>query len=311
MNERKESRPGPDTGRKRVSVILLTKNAETGLPTLLDSLQEQETVLPAEILILDSDSRDRTPEIAHNRGISFHRILPEDFSHSRTRNFGVSLAKSDYIVFITQDAAPENRFWLAELIKPFGDCANLAATYSRQIPKTGCNPPEKRSIGIGAPEQDELRKIHNSADKNGRIDLWRLIRFSNVSACYRTDLLRQYPFDERLSMVEDQEWCRRILEQGFKIRYCAKSVVRHSHHFGIRQCYRRAFEYGVSYRKFMRDLPPKKLSFIRSALWESLQDALYILRDSLPLSGKISWMAKSPLWRFSESYGFYRGWHHG
>jgi hypothetical protein len=36
------------------------------------------------------------------------------------------------------------------------------------------------------------------------------VLFSNVSSCARRDLLLQFPFDERLPMVEDQEWCKRI-----------------------------------------------------------------------------------------------------
>jgi len=307
----KETLPNPTWRKIFVSVILLTRNAENTLPSLLNALQSQEADLPPEILILDSSSDDQTPEIARSRKIPLHRIDPETFSHSGTRNLGVSLAQGDYLVFITQDALPENRFWLEELLKPFRDHSTLAATYSRQVPKPGCNPLEARSVYLGAPDQDELRQLSLNSKGNRRHDLWHHIRFSNVSACYRADLLHNHPFDERLSMVEDQEWCRRMLEQGLAIYYCSKSIVRHSHNFGIRKNYRRAFEYGTAYRKFMLDSPPKKLSFIRTALWESLRDFFYISRSSMPIPGKIGWLLKSPFLRFAESYGFHRGWHHG
>ena len=41
----------------------------------------------------------------------------------------------EYVAFLTQDAIPASRLWLAELIRPFGLSDQVAAVVGRQTPR--------------------------------------------------------------------------------------------------------------------------------------------------------------------------------
>ncbi|OGW36526.1 MAG: hypothetical protein A2Y97_03535 [Nitrospirae bacterium RBG_13_39_12] len=297
-----------------VSVIILTYNGEYFLKNLLDSIYSQEIDQPIEVILIDSLSEDSTCKIAETYNIKIHAVEKKSFSHSKTRNYGVSLSKGKYIVFITQDAIPINTFWLKELIKPFENYSNLAATYSRQVPMADCNPLEAKDIYIGAPCIDEVRYSDLDLDldkKDYMGNIHRYIRFSNVSACYRGDLLRNNLFDERLKMVEDQEWAKRMIEKGYAVYYASKSIVKHSHDFSIKEIYNRFFDYGSSFKKFLLNNPPRRTSCIKATIYDSVNDIFYILNDKRRMQSKLKWICLSPFLRFSANYGLYRGWRHG
>ncbi len=70
--------------------------------------------------------------------------------------------------------------------------------------------------------------------------------FSNVNAAIRRELFARYPFAEDMIMSEDQEWSRRVLLDGYELRYVADAAVRHSHDYTLAAAFRRFFDSGVS-----------------------------------------------------------------
>ena len=62
-----------------LSVIILSFNEETNLPACLDSLAG----LHCSVFVLDSFSTDRTPQIAQDRGVSFHQHVFENYAVQR------------------------------------------------------------------------------------------------------------------------------------------------------------------------------------------------------------------------------------
>ncbi|MFN3480235.1 MAG: glycosyltransferase family 2 protein [Thermodesulfovibrionales bacterium] len=305
-------------GTGLVSIVILTYNSEKYIKNLLDVIFYQEIENPIEVIVIDSSSLDATADIIRlysgRYNVRLHTIDKSSFSHPKTRNLGSSLSNGKYIVHMTQDAIPANKLWLKELIRPFELHSAIAATYSRQVPRPDCNPIEARDIYIGAPCIDELRYADLKIDFQ-RVDylsnMHRYIRFSDVSACYRSDLLKDNPFDERLKMVEDQEWSKRMIEKGYFIYYASKSIVIHSHNFAIKETYNRFFDYGSSFKKFLSDNPPRRMSFCKATVYDSAKDALYILNDNRRWRSKLKWMCMSPLIRFAANYGLYRGWRDG
>jgi glycosyltransferase involved in cell wall biosynthesis len=297
-----------------VSIVILTFNGERYIKNLLDCLVAQESDLEREIIVIDSSSDDSTCRIVRDYDAKLHIIDRGSFSHPGTRNLGAKMAQGRYIVFLTQDALPVGPMWLGELLRPFEFIPGLAASYSRQIPRPYCNPLEARDIYIGAPCVDEIRYADFSSglqadDYKG--NMHRYIRFSNVSTCYLGELLRDNPFDERLPMVEDQEWSKRMIEKGYSVYYASKSMVLHSHDYGFRQIYRRHFDYGRSFKFFLSGHPPRRLSALKATLFDSANDLFFVLNDNRRLRSKLKWISLSPLRRFAGNYGLYRGWKHG
>lgn len=83
--------------RIRLSVCLITLNEEETLGPCLDSVSK----IADEIVILDSGSSDRTPEIARSRNATIHQHAFDGFGAQKQR--AVDLAKNDWILFLDAD----------------------------------------------------------------------------------------------------------------------------------------------------------------------------------------------------------------
>lgn len=81
-----------------ITVVIPTYNEETQLPKLLASLRAQ-TVQPAEIIVADAQSTDRTREVA----VSFGARVIDGGLPGVGRNRGAALAKTEYILFLDSD----------------------------------------------------------------------------------------------------------------------------------------------------------------------------------------------------------------
>lgn len=80
-----------------ISAVVLTKNEEKNIAACLGTLAWCD-----EIIIVDDDSCDKTPEIAKKFGAKvFQRKLGNDFS--KQRNFGLEKANGEWVLFIDAD----------------------------------------------------------------------------------------------------------------------------------------------------------------------------------------------------------------
>lgn len=94
-----------------VTAIVLTKNEEKNIVNCLEALRFSD-----ELIVIDDYSQDRTVEIAKKMNAKvFVRPLQNNFS--KQRNFGLSKAKNDWVLFVDADevVSPE----LAEEVQNF------------------------------------------------------------------------------------------------------------------------------------------------------------------------------------------------
>jgi glycosyltransferase involved in cell wall biosynthesis len=86
----------------KLTTVILTKNEERNIKECLESVKFSD-----EIIVLDDYSNDRTVEIAKNFNVRIvRRNLNGDFSAQR--NYGLSLAKGDFILFLDADERISN-----------------------------------------------------------------------------------------------------------------------------------------------------------------------------------------------------------
>lgn len=226
-----------------VSVLLVTKNGERYLAETLQRVRGQQGHFRlAEIIAVDSGSRDRTLTILESHAVRVLRIPPQEFGHGKTRNLAAAQARGDYLVFLTQDATPANAGWLAALLAPLRADPSVAGAYSRHLPRPHCHPMEWRRI-----VEDELsgraESCLNSRDTPGYADNPAFFCFfSNVSSILRRSIWQQHPFPE-VEFAEDQLWAGRVLEAGYQTAYRADSLVYHSHGYGPWPNFRRHFDH--------------------------------------------------------------------
>jgi len=225
------------------SIIIPTKNAGNSFQHTLEAIFAQKYLGQFEVVIVDSGSADNTFGIAGNYPTKVHQVKPEDFGHGMTRNFAASLANGDYLVFLTQDAAPATDRWLSNLVGNFRD-NRIAGVYGRQIPKTGTKPMESFFLNTRYP----LSRMVQSAGQ-GKVDM-NAIFFSNANSAIRKEIWEKYPFDDSLIMSEDWEWAKKVLLAGYEIVYDPEAAVYHSHNYSLKTVFQRYFDSGVSFNQF-------------------------------------------------------------
>ncbi|GGD87588.1 glycosyltransferase family 2 protein [Paenibacillus nasutitermitis] len=226
----------------RVSVIIPTYNAGSDFGGLLERLQQQ-TLAPHEIIVVDSSSTDGTAERSQRAGVRVFSILQSEFDHGGTRNYAAGLAEGDVLVFMTQDAIPDNDFMLEELVKPFQD-GKISCVYGRQLARPDANVLERLSRGFNYPEQSSVKD-------QGDIPRMGIKTFfcSNVCAAVRKDIFLELGrFPEPVIFNEDLFFAAKCILQGYTVAYAAEARVVHSHDYTLIQQFRRFFDNGVSMR---------------------------------------------------------------
>lgn len=230
--------------RMLASVIILAKNGEKYLSSLLKALDQQILEGGYEVIVIDSGSVDGTLRVvAEFPGVRLYRIPPEDFGHGRTRNYGATLARGEFLVYIPQDATPIGRHWLESLLRPFRN-PNVAGVYARQIPRPEANAMESFFLGETYRAEHETKSL----DQGERPTLARCF-FSTVSGAVRASVWAQHRFREDIIMSEDQAWAAEVMSAGHAIAYEADACVLHSHQYGIVDVFRRNFDSGYSVRQ--------------------------------------------------------------
>lgn len=128
----------PEISRKKsfsnVTIVIPTYNGEEELPRLLKAIQTQRRIGTPEIIIIDSESKDKTKEIAEQYGCVFMTVKKGTFNHGETRNTAAQKANGKYIIFTVQDQIPLNRNTFADLLTILTSSEEVVAASTRQIP---------------------------------------------------------------------------------------------------------------------------------------------------------------------------------
>lgn len=230
-----------DTNNKRkISVIIPVLNAEKYIKALLDALFEQ-TVKPDEIVVVDSESEDSTALICSQ--YANVRIIPikrKDFDHGKTRDMALRTCDSDYILFITQDAYPKDKYYIENLLKPFKYDEKIAISSGRQIAREDATPMEKCIRNFNYPEKSSVR----SKDDLEQLGI-KTFFFSDVCSAYRKDIYEKVGgFEYPLKTNEDMFYAAKVIQEGYKIAYAADAKVIHSHNMTLKEQYKRNYIQG-------------------------------------------------------------------
>lgn len=239
-----------------VSCVIPTLNAEKEIGPLLEALLSQ-SVPPAEIIVIDSESADRTAEIA--AAYDRVRVIPirrKDFDHGGTRDKALQASKGNYVVFLTQDALPADSMLIENLLKPFFQDDLIATVTGRQLPRPGAAPMEKLVRTYNYPDQSN---VHSSAD----IPQMGIKTFfaSDVCAAYRRDYYEKLGgFEHPIRISEDMMFAAKALRNGYRAAYAAEAKVIHSHNFTLKEQYKRNYLQGYEIERHRNLLDVDSLS---------------------------------------------------
>ncbi len=194
-----------DSPRPLISVVVTVRNEAPHLPRLLDNLVVQEP--PFEVVVVESESRDRTREIADDYARRYPEIV-RVFSHPGSRgigrNTGVAAARGSVVAFIDGDCFPDSQ-WLHALRASLRAAPVLAG----------------RTVTVGRAQYGHLE----------RVELFQSgydVTYPSCNLLYPRELFdRLGGFDPRFITAEDIDLNLRAVRSGAAIRYVPEAVVYH------------------------------------------------------------------------------------
>lgn len=216
-----------------IEIICPLYYAEEYIDKLHKSLLMQKKVKISSILYLLTESKDRSEEILKKNKLKYELIKKEDFSHSLTREKAALKSKADIIVFISQDIVIEDELWLYHLTCDIEN-GKVDAAYSRQITKY--DNIEKYTREKNYPDKSRVVS-KKDISKLGLNTFF----FSDASSAVKKDtFVALGGYDgKNLPINEDMYLAHKLITNGKKVKYAAKSVVNHSHKFTLKQLYDR------------------------------------------------------------------------
>lgn len=294
---------GVEGNRHRVSIVIPVRNEERFIGDCLEAVLRQETDFSHDILVIDSGSVDRTREIVSQYpSIRLITIDPREFGHGKTRNLGAQKTGGDHIVFLNGDAVPADKKWLDNLIKALEGDDSLAGVYSRHLPRDGCHLYMVRDL---------VKSMPSTSREISRSKALDFFLFSTVSAAIPRRVWQAHPFDENVSIAEDQNWGRTVIEQGYRIRYLPESRVVHSHNYTAGEMFNIKKRVGGVLKRFdnrLLNIFPGLVYIVGGLIVKLGADMVFILSRKCPLKKKILEVKAALVARIAGFAGKYAGW---
>lgn len=224
----------------KISLVIPTLNAGEEIGDLLKRLLAQ-TVVPNEILVVDSASTDNTASIAKEYpGVRVLSIERKDFNHGLTRDMALREAIGDIVCFMTQDAVPANDKFVENLIAPILSDGEIAISSGRQLPKADARRFEQL---VRAFNYTDVSYVRSKADVS-KLGI-KTYFATDVCAAYRRSQYLELGGFGKTNMSEDMLMAAKAINAGYKVAYAADAEVYHSHNLTLKEQYRRNYAIGV------------------------------------------------------------------
>ncbi|HBR6961995.1 glycosyltransferase family A protein [Klebsiella aerogenes] len=196
------------------------------------------------VQVIDSSSKDNTPQIAEEAGFDLLTIAGHDFNHGGTRNLAVERVNNQYdvVIFLTQDAIPQPGF-IENIVSVFND-DRVACAYGRQLPHDNANPLATHARMFNYPSKGYVC----SAEDIPEMGL-KTVFMSNSFSAYRLSIFNSlggFPSDTIL--CEDMYFTAKAILNGYRVAYVANAIVKHSHNYNAIEEFKRYFDIGVFHK---------------------------------------------------------------
>jgi rhamnosyltransferase len=226
-----------------VSVVIPVRNAMQFAEQQVQGIARQSWV-PQQIIIIDSESTDGSPEVYREAGFNIVTIQKCTFNHGATRNLGWKMCESEIIIFLTHDSIPVDEDCFARLCAPFVD-PMVGVVSGRQVPRDKAKAIERHARLFNYPASSSQR-VWPAARNLG----FKAIFNSNSFAAYRRSALESIGgFPEDVIFGEDQVAAAHALLDGWIVAYAGDAMVKHSHHYSLLAEFRRYFDIGVAHHQ--------------------------------------------------------------
>lgn len=194
-----------------VSIIIRTKNEEKWISICLDALNKQ-TYKNFEVIIVDNNSEDKTIQKIKKYKVKIVSI--KNFLPGKAINYGIKKSKGKIIICLSAHCIPVNSLWLENLIKHLSD-NKVAGVYGRQEPLSYSSDFDKRDL-ITVFGLDKKVQIKDPF-------------FHNANSAFLRSTWLKFPFDEKVTNIEDRVWGHQVIKKKLQIIYEPEASVYHYH----------------------------------------------------------------------------------
>jgi glycosyltransferase involved in cell wall biosynthesis len=226
-----------------VTVALPVRNAGELLGPVLHAVTEQDVAASVELLVADTGSHDGSGELARSWGATVIDVPPDQFSHGGTRNLLMERSRGSYVAFITQDAVPAHRRWLAKLLEGFELAADVALVFGPYLPRPTSSPMVRRELEamFASFSPDEKPRVDHADSQEQGTGLGRKAYFTDANGCVAKAAWERVPY-RPVPYAEDQALARDMLAAGYAKAYQPEAAVIHSHDYRPAELFRRSFD---------------------------------------------------------------------
>jgi len=228
----------------KVALIIPTLNAGRHWKVLVEGIRRQSLV-PDEVIVIDSSSADDTVAQARANGCRVLQIERHEFRHGGTRqDAALGAANADILIYLTQDAVPIGTETFTRIVAAFRD-RTIGAAYGRQLPRPNATAIEAHARLFNYPPRSQVRSLDSRAALG-----FKSIFFSNAFGAYRRNALFSIGgFARDVHFGEDTLAVARLHRAGWKTAYVAEALVEHSHAHSFYDEFRRYFDIGVLHQR--------------------------------------------------------------
>lgn len=293
----------------KATIFIPTFNGEKYIGNILQSITSQVFEGMFEVLVIDSGSSDDTLKIIRDytdkyENFRLHEIPNSEFGHGKTRQLAATMARGEFVVYLSHDAVPAHDKWLYEMVKPFSISEKIVGVMGKQIPRSNCPPIQKYDIvntfnQFGPDFGTTLFYKDNFIEDKAVYDAVRF--YSDVnSAARRSTLLNDVPYRD-VAYAEDQLFGEDLLEAGLLKAYAPRGSVIHSNDVSLRDYNKRIFDEVFALRKTGALIgKPTFANLTRGVIRDSIRIAL---DRQYGIKRKFYWLVINPLYHIQR----YRG----
>lgn len=271
----------------RASIIIRCYNEREHIGKLLHGLFEQ-SMQDFEVILVDSGSTDGTLEIAREYPIDdVVYIDPEEFSFGRALNYGCEAASGEFCVIASAHVYPTHDDWLENLLTKFDD--DVALVYGKQRGNDVTSFSEKQIFKQWFPDHDIEDQEHPFCN--------------NANAAIRRDVWEEFPYNEKLTGLEDVDWAKRVQKAGWKVNYASDAEIIHVHDETPSEVFNRYRREAYAQKEIMPNRSFSLFDFIRLSLFHVVSDYRAAVKEGAFRTN----LLEIPKFRLLQFWGTYRG----
>lgn len=272
----------------KVSIIIRAYNEEKHLQRLLDGIGNQRTSFEREIILVDSGSTDKTFDIASESDVKVIHIPSEKFSFGYSLNEGIAAASGQYCAFISAHCYPADEFWLENLIRPFDD-QTIAVVYGKQRGNHDSRYSEQQIFAQWFPDDGKGKR--NSPFCN------------NANTAIRKSIWHRFKYNETLTGLEDIDWAKNAVSQGYAVFYDPAALIIHLHDENYSKLFRRYEREAIAMKMIYPQEVFMFLDFIKWFSLNTVSDFIHAFQEGVFLKN----IFDIPTMRLFQFWGTYKG----